>query len=326
MTIRVATVPLQLQSFRADERRTGGIRQLSALRVPRGAPAVAVIGTWLYVVGGGDGIHAIDSVERALIGDDGSIGPFAVVDGLRLVTPRDSAAVAIIAGSLFIVGGYGEQPLSSVERAEIQSDGSLGPFVEAGILPSVHYSHGAVIIGRWVYLVGGNRTAVVRGFIRDDGMLGPFEDVPGVTLPGLRYRSSVALVRDSLYVIGGKEMPRGILRAPVHGDGRVGSFATAGMLPGNGRFAHWHLILGDNVYLIGGVDSESQFLSSIDRAVIAPDGSLGPFEIADSTLATPRAYFHGCIVGDFAYLIGGENPGHLSSVERASIHQSPRPR
>lgn len=319
VAFRVAPAPLRLQSFQDSERGSGETRQLPAMGVRRGAPVVMVVGTWLYVIGGGDGVHAIDSVERAPIRPDGTLGPFSVVEGLRTVTPRDSAAAVIIGGSLFILGGYENESLDNVERAEILGDGSLGPFTEVATLPAAHHSHGAAVIGRWVYLVGGNRPDVARGYITDDGMLEAFEDVPGVTLPGNRYRSSLALVRNTLYVLGGEERPRSVLRAPVRGDGSLGTFASAGKLPGSGRFAHWNLVLGDSLYLIGGRNLDSHFPSGIDRARIARDGTLGPFEPAGATMATPRGYFHASIVGNDVYVVGGENPGHLNGIERASI-------
>jgi len=65
-------------------------------------------------------------------------------------------------------------------------------------------------------------------------------------------------------------------------------------------------------------------LSTIERALIAPDGSLGPFEVLPNiTLTTPRVDFSAAIVGQFLYVLGGQDTNvsaaNLRSIERAAI-------
>jgi hypothetical protein len=66
-----------------------------------------------------------------------------------------------------------------------------------------------VVLGRWLYVIGGETTGDVidgtfeRAEIGDDGSLGPFELVPQVALAKPRIEFGTAVVGPWLYVFGG---------------------------------------------------------------------------------------------------------------------------
>src|SRR5690606_14307 len=73
------------------------------------------------------------------------------------------------------------------------------------------------------------------------------------------------------------------------------------------------------LYVLGG-DSNGTPLSSIERAVINADGSLGTFSAVPVALVTPRASHQTMLAGDYLYVLGGYgSSGSLASVERALI-------
>ena len=79
-----------------------------------------------------------------------------------------------------------------------------------------------------------------------------------------------------------------------------------------------------HIYVLGGIDINGQYLSTVEFATIHPDGSLGQWKTT-TALNEGRFYLSAVIIGDYLYAIGGAN-GPLgddnlpsASVERAKI-------
>jgi hypothetical protein len=85
---------------------------------PRVSDASSVIGNNVYVVGGsaGGGTY-LDSVERATINTDGTLGTFSTVTGVSLMTPRFGHTSAAIGNYLYLAGGTSGSFLTSIESA-----------------------------------------------------------------------------------------------------------------------------------------------------------------------------------------------------------------
>jgi N-acetylneuraminic acid mutarotase len=83
--------------------------------------------------------------------------PFATVADVSLTTARRGHASVVIGNYLYIVGGFGDSPLNSIERAIIHADGSLGPFspVPEVSLATARYGHTATVVGSYLYVIGG---------------------------------------------------------------------------------------------------------------------------------------------------------------------------
>ncbi|MEO7729971.1 MAG: hypothetical protein ABIY55_03295, partial [Kofleriaceae bacterium] len=159
------------------------------------------------MIGGGDaGFNALDSIERATINADGTLGSFTVLPGARLRRPNAYATSVTIGDWFYVIGG-GTQKTSytSVERAAIGVDGSLGQFedVVGATLPVAARHLQAVVLGTWLYVLGGEDAVIERAAIDPDGSLGPFAAVPGFGLdPGANAAGAV-VVDDMLYILGG---------------------------------------------------------------------------------------------------------------------------
>ena len=161
LSFRRTTFSLGFQPFRISYEQTGGARQSPTLRIARSSATTAVIQHWLYVVGGADGSGALNSVERAGINADGTIDSFDIVDGTTLVEARAGHTSVVIGDSLYVIGGSGAGGASSsVERARINADGSLGSFtsVPGVALATARSGHASALIGNAVYVIGGART------------------------------------------------------------------------------------------------------------------------------------------------------------------------
>jgi hypothetical protein len=135
----------------------------------------------------------------------------------------------------YLVGGTaGTTALASVERAPINPGGTLGTFTDAGVsLVTLRRGHTAVVIGPWLYVIGGARAAgtlgtVERAAIAADGTLGAFATVSGVDLVAVREHHTSVVIQSYLYMTGG-DGPGDtdtIERATIAADGSLGDFAT----------------------------------------------------------------------------------------------------
>ena len=97
-------------------------------------------------------------MERAPINADGTLGAFALVPDAALVLPRAGHASVKLGTWLYVVGGSGANgTLSSVERAKINVDGSLGQFamVPDVALTIARSGYTIAVIGNLLYVFGG---------------------------------------------------------------------------------------------------------------------------------------------------------------------------
>jgi len=139
----------------------------SGLVYPRTDATSAVVGSWLYVIGGASNGLFAPAIERAAINPGGTLGPFQVVvdsNGVPATTvyPRHRPASVIVKDNLYILGGVESGGGSHViERAQIVpgADGapSLGPFVaeDSSNLATSRENPSVIAIGDSIYVLGG---------------------------------------------------------------------------------------------------------------------------------------------------------------------------
>jgi hypothetical protein len=186
----------------------------SSLVRPRSSPTVLVVNSSLYVADGAFPFDSAAGIERAPINDDGTLGPFQIVDsgsdGLL------SKATVVIGNFMYTTGGLRFVPLgpspsvTTVSRAPINGDGSLGPFVEMknNHLNVARAGHTIIVLGKYLYVFGGIDIdghpirSVERAMINADGSLGSFEllaDDLGI-VPGSQ---PLLAIGNTLYAPGG---------------------------------------------------------------------------------------------------------------------------
>ena len=115
-------------------------------------PAVAALGSFVYVVGGEAVGRRTDLVQRIDL-DHGSV---EIVG--HTPTPLEGAAAFVLGGELWIAGGTTAGGVSDVLLRYDPAHPGDG-FVAAGRLPVGTANAGALTIGERAYLVGGETTA-----------------------------------------------------------------------------------------------------------------------------------------------------------------------
>ncbi|HEX4462039.1 MAG TPA: hypothetical protein VIA18_28875, partial [Polyangia bacterium] len=304
-----------------------------ALTTARAAHTSVVAGNSLYIIGGDDGV-AMSSVERASLDAGGALSGFGAVSGVTLATPRAQHATVVAGDSLYLIGGFNGGTLDSVERATIGADGALSSFVTVPglVLAQARYGHSAAVIGSTLYVIGGSYGFPVLGSVEQttigaDGSLSGFVTVPGVVLVTPRNGHTSVVVGDALYVLGGSDATGtaidSVERATINADGSLSTFATvAGGALASARDGHSSAVIGDSLFVAGGLDTGGNLVTALERATINTDGSLSSFAtVASVDLATPRYLQSSVVAGSSLYIVGGsQGAGEiLDSVEQANI-------
>lgn len=88
---------------------------------PRWFYAIAVVGNFLYLIGGQGPSGAQRSIERAAISGDGSLGAFTLAPD-TLETARAGISSVVLGNKLYVFGGFGDDLKfhASVEVATLQ--------------------------------------------------------------------------------------------------------------------------------------------------------------------------------------------------------------
>lgn len=121
---------------------------------------------YLYALGGTneDG-RPVPSVSKAPLNADGSVGSWS--EEQPLPDSLHSVGAVVFRSAIYVAGGStnGDQPVSTVYRAPIDTLGNVGTWEEQSALPSARTYHGFVNFGAFLYSVGGETAEVAP----DDG-------------------------------------------------------------------------------------------------------------------------------------------------------------
>lgn len=314
----------------------GNFSYAADMPTPRLGHSIAVVGRNLYLVAGhsASGVYE-NNVVRATIYPDGSLGPYSVVPNSGFVTPRTVHTSAVIGNYLYVIGGQGASGnLTSVERAAINPDGTLGTFstVPGVALTQTRSYATSLVSGNYLYVIGGVTAAnswdnsIERATINADGTIGNFAPA-GITLVTGRHRLSSVVIGNYAYAIGGvisAGTTNVVERASINADGSLNAFTTDSATLATGRIEPTLTVVGSYLYAIAGANHSLGCLTTLDRALINSDGTIGTFAaVSGVTLGTGRGLQRGVAVGNHLYVTGGYTAGSgnnsVSSVEDALL-------
>lgn len=304
-------------------------KQTSALPAPRAGTAVVAGNGMIYVIGGVDGADFLDRVEFARVNADHTLGPWQ--KGPSLNERRGFIDAVIHNGSIYVVGGgngpNGHHLLSSVERARILPDGTLGPWeTERNQMVVARRCSKIIATDKALYSFGGFGGALLdtveSAEFQPDGSLGEWQLEPKTMLMP-RYVNGVKKWGNAAYVIGGHDQDKGVGITDVEwsplGDLEKRDWKATQPLK-TGRYGLSTVSHGDYLYALGGLTG-MEFLDSVEKAKVNPDGQLSPWQFT-TPLEERRGMFSVVEYDDWIYVIGGTNRNnYLSSVAYATTNQ-----
>jgi N-acetylneuraminic acid mutarotase len=256
----------------------------SALVMDRGFTEAVVRNGYIYVVGGGNGPngkHLLQSVERAKINDDGSLGQWRLETN-QTILPRRCTKLALIGDTLYSFGGYGGTLLDSVEYTTISHDGSVGSWKmasESMLLP--RYVNSVKSADGNTYVIGGHDqnkgvgiTDVEWATPQAEGDVNSWKITSALNTG--RYGLASAKNGKTLYALGGLtglEYLDSIEKSSVLPSGELSSWQeTTAMTTARATFSA--LVHNSYFYVLGGTNSNG-YLRSVEVASINPEGDPG---------------------------------------------------
>lgn len=250
----------------------------------RGFFDAAVHGDYVYAVGGANGPNGsrlLNSVERAPILADGTLGPWQR-EQHTLNYPRRCSKVVVVGNTLYALGGYGGTLLDSVERAEILNNGHLGPWqLEAETLTLPRYVNAVKKTDQGLYVIGGHSANQGTGQrevewapLDHNGRHQPWRATTPTAIG--RYGLGAAWSGDYLYALGGLntlEYLNTIEKARIKTDGNLTTWQSTTALPM--PLANFATLTHNNtLYLFGGTNNKGYF-NTVSYAQINDNGDIG---------------------------------------------------
>jgi N-acetylneuraminic acid mutarotase len=203
-----------------DDGTVGGWQAAPGLPAPRFHHAAVAAGAYVFVIGGLEAMTSTNTVFRAEVRSDGTLGPWLTLD--TLPHARSHQGIVVHSGAIYQIGGLegnpagANRPLRDVIRARLGADGGLGAWEEVGHLDSAVATHAAFTYAGYLYVAGGvenNRRftdAVHRAPVLTNGSLGPWEPLP--PLPAARgHVHHLPVIRGAVYSAGGSQPGRHVI-------------------------------------------------------------------------------------------------------------------
>ena len=260
------------------------------------------------VVGDGDHLFLLGGLDgnRQTVADVLRIDPRSgsVTRAGALETAVHDAAGALIGGVPMVFGGG-----STAETAAVQAFGPGASSRTVGQLPIPRSDLGAATVGGRTFLIGGYDGSTIRKSViatTDGATFSVLGDLP---VP-VRY-PAVAAVGTDVYVIGGSNGGVGTRAVQVL-DTRTGAVRAIGELPQSLSDAVAATVAG-RVYVFGGKwgGRPSAQVWRLDVGTAgAPGVALTPVAMLPTAVMDAAV----AVLGDRAYLVGGESPAVLSTV------------
>jgi len=307
-----------------------GWKETSSLNIARAGAAMVTHNNFVYMIAGVDGRDFLRSTEYAPILPDGSIGDWKM--GPQLIEDRGFTEAVVKNGYIYVVGGgngpNGQRLLTTVERAKINPDGSLGAWRQEDnrtVLP--RRCTKLSLIGDYLYSFGGYGGTLLDSVeyakIEADGSVGQWRIASeAMTLP--RYVNSVKTVGGFAFVLGGHDQDKGVGIVDVEwakpqADGDIHSWQKTSPLK-TGRYGVASAKHNKTIYMLGGLTG-LEYLGSIEKSQVLPEGGLAEWQ-ETTAMSVPRATFSAFTNNGYIYVLGGANrDGYLRSVEYAEINE-----
>ncbi|HEY3357864.1 MAG TPA: hypothetical protein VGQ83_31725, partial [Polyangia bacterium] len=286
--------------------------------------AITAANGYLYVSGGDSGAGLLADNWVGRLNADGTVGPW---HGLTpLPTARSRHTLVAVNNYLFALGGWdGATRLNQVLRAQVSSDGQIGPWTTLTAAWSPRMGHASVAFNNFVYVAGGDAGSVVNeAWVGTVDASGAVAWAPSAAFTTARSFAALALASGRLYLTGGITSSGAAndyaQRATINAtDGSLSGWSFETNLPGV-RGRHTSVAANGTLYVLGGWSGTS-YLGDVIKVPINADGSLGASWTGTAGLTAPRAGHASVAAGGYLQTVGGTDSVYpLRDVQSAAVN------
>ena len=200
--------------------------------------------------------------------------------------------------------------------------GTVGAWTSTSALPQTRSYNSSVSYNGFLYVTGGigdSSNNVRYAPLNADGTVGVWAGTSNMNTT--RYAHTSVAYNGFLYAIGGtasSAKTNSVEFARLNTDGSVGAWASTTSL-GTARDRHVSVVYNGYIYAIGGNDSTSAALNSVEYAPLNADGTVGSWA---STTALPQAIPNAstAVYNGYVYIMGGIVAGGSASVRFAPLN------
>ncbi len=245
-------------------------------------------------------------------------------------TPRAGTASVLVKDKIYLIGGVdGNNFLNTTEYAQVNKDGTLGPWKFGHELNEARGFTDAVVHGDFVYVAGGGNgpfghhllNSVERARIQADGTLGPWQ-LEKNSMVVARRCSHIIATDKALYTFGGfgGVLLDSVEYAEIHPDGSLGEWQLDPKVMTMPRYVGTVKNDGDTFYVIGGHDqSKGIGITDVEWSRPTADETLQTWQ-ATSPLQQGRYAVSSSAYGNYIYALGGiSGAEYLDSIERTAV-------
>jgi hypothetical protein len=199
-------------------------------------------------------------------------------------------------------------------------------------LPTGRQMYGAVSVGQYLYVIGGNldpdvyTCSVIKAKINQDGTLGSWEETTPLFSPRSYINNTTLSLNNCIYVVAGlngnsAEKYRTIVWTRPGENGNLEPWQESMPCPGDGVSCSVAVATPGYIHLIGGSMGQSQPISYVWSAKVESDGSVTAWE-QGSPLLVPLWFHCGGLAEGKVWVWGGL-VGSSSSAMNKNIFFAP---
>ncbi len=249
---------------------------------------------------------------------------------------RSDFEAIIVQGYIYAIGGGDYASNDSVERAQLLTNGNLGPWQYVNQIATTQLIlFSAVTANNSIYLIGGdsytfNPTPVLlntveRATVNADNTLSSWS-VLSSHLNSPRFGHVAVVANNRIYAIGGDNENSVVLNtveyADINTDGTLGAFtlSTAHLTMATQILSG--VYFQNHIYVAGGVNSTASVIGPTEVAQVYPDGELGAWQDINTTI-TSHIETDAVTDGQYLYIVGGgysSYAGASGPVESAQLY------
>ncbi len=249
----------------------------------------------------------------------GDLSSWTATSSLYSSTSRTESGTAVANGYIYVVGGAdsGGTPVNTVYYAKINSNGTLGTFAtSSSTLPSAREGVAVVSANGYLYALGGaatggevSQTSVYYAKINTDGSIGSWQTNTNSLTVALQDHGAF-VANGYVYVVGGVDASSTtqdeVYYAKLNPDGTTGPWTTNSTVLTQARNDFGLVVIGGNVYVIGGEDTGGAATNTVYYAALNINGSIGSWT-SDADTITAREDLKAVALNGKIYAFGGIN-------------------